>query len=423
MGKFLGKIAVGVIVSMFLFPFGFTFLPSGINVKMILAVLGAALCVFDCLSKREVVVTKGFFGAAFLATVFSLACFFAVDYNGTTDYSYATYISSFFTWAGSAYAVCRAIKWLHGEANIRNLTYYLAGVSLAQCILAILIDTYPGVKNLVDRYIAQGAEFMDEVNRLYGIGAALDPAGTRFAVTLILIIGVLVFDAEVRQKPKVMIQLLVSYFLIILMGNMISRTTSVGVMLSLPLALIGGQMLRLYITSSFAKFYGVFLLILTIVAVVAVYLYNTDPLFKADMRFAFEGFFNWVETGTWSTGSTDKLNREMWVWPETTEAWIVGTGIYEGFVYGTDIGYCRFILYCGLLGFSVFALLQIYNGLYFAIKEKEYRLMFFCMILFSFVIWVKVSTDIFQFYALLYCLDTIKPTPKHENYLYHSSNL
>lgn len=46
----------------------------------------------------------------------------------------------------------------------------------------------------------------------------------------------------------------------------------------------------------------------------------------------------------------------MWVWPEDVKSWIIGTGLFANFVYSTDIGYCRFILYCGLIGFGTFVL-------------------------------------------------------------------
>ena len=107
----------------------------------------------------------------------------------------------------------------------------------------------------------------------------------------------------------------------------------------------------------------------------------------------------------------------MWKWPTDTKTWIIGSGLFGSFVYSTDVGYCRFILYCGLTGFSVFAFFQIYNGLVFFSREKDYRLLFLLLIALSFIIWMKVATDIFQFYALFYCLDSIKTVKKNEDCL------
>lgn len=67
-----------------------------------------------------------------------------------------------------------------------------------QCTLALLIDNVDSVKILVDQYISQATiaenEFLNEVKRLYGIGAALDPAGTRFSIVLLAIATVLAND-------------------------------------------------------------------------------------------------------------------------------------------------------------------------------------------------------------------------------------
>lgn len=415
------KIAIGVIVSMFLFPFSLKVLPS-LNTKMMLAALGALLYCLNLVGRKGIVITVGLLGAACIACLFSYVCYYSTEYNHTSDYAYATYFVTFLVWMGGAYIVCKVIKWMHGEANLKYLTYYLAGVCAAQCFLAMVIDSVAPVKHLVDAYIEQGQAFFEEVNRLYGIGAALDPAGVRFAIVLILIVAVLSYEPAVRNSKKVIAQLLFCYFVIVVIGNMISRTTSVGLMLSTALAILGTQAISLTIKNKFFKVYTIFGVFLLVAIVVSAYLYNVDKGFHDDLRYGFEGFFNWMETGTWSTSSTDKLNSQMWIWPTDTKTWIIGSGLFDGFIYSTDIGYCRFILYCGLVGFTAFALLQIYNGLYFASREKEYRLLFFFLIASSFIIWIKVATDIFQFYALFYCLDSIKSSFQHENHLQHRSH-
>ncbi len=134
-----------------------------------------------------------------------------------------------------------------------------------------------------------------------------------------------------------------------------------------------------------------------------------------------KAFFNWVEKGEWSTGSTDKLNREMWIWPEDQKTWLIGSGLFGLFVYNTDVGYCRFILYCGLIGFSVFAFLFVYLGLFFSYKVPKYRLLFLIFIALTFVIWLKVATDIFFIYALFFCLDQFVTIPEDKEISYENS--
>ena len=66
----------------------------------------------------------------------------------------------------------------------------------------------------------------------------------------------------------------------------------------------------------------------------------------------------------------------MWRWPEDDKTWIIGSGWYGGFVYSTDIGYCRLILYSGLIGFVTFASSFVYYAYYFARKYPRYFWLF-----------------------------------------------
>lgn len=182
---------------------------------------------------------------------------------------------------------------------------------------------------------------------------------------------------------------------------MIARTTTVGMAMGVGVIILSTGLYRFVITPQSVKIYSIVGIALLIFIPLGVVLYNTDPFFYGQMRFAFEGFFNWVETGTWRTGSTDLL-ATMWRWPETTKGWIIGTGLFGTFLYGTDIGYCRLILYSGIVGFSVFALFFVYHAYVFINTYRRYRYMFVLLLAMSFIIWYKVSTDLFFFYALLY---------------------
>ena len=399
------KIITGIAVSMFLFPFSFKFLP-GFNTKMMLAFLGGILYLLNSVGRKGVIASPSLIGAALIASVFSFVCFYSAEINHTDDYSYATYITSFFVWIAAAYAVCQLIKLVHKEANIKYLTFYLAGVCFVQCVLVLLIDNISAIRSVVDALFV-GGYFYQGLGRLYGIGAALDPAGVRFTVVLIMMIAVIVFDQTVRKNRKVIFQLMICYFTVAVVGNMTARTTSVGLILSLFLLIIGTKIIGLVITSRFFRFYAIFFGLLLVTIIVAGYLYNTNAIFHDNLRFAFEGFFNWMEEGRWYTSSTDILTKKMWVWPQDAHTWTIGSGWFGGYRYSTDVGYCRFILYCGLVGFSIFSIFFIYNGLIFYLRDKAYRLLFLFLIAVTFIIWRKVSTDIFQFYALFYCLDYI----------------
>ena len=200
---------------------------------------------------------------------------------------------------------------------------------------------------------------------MYGIGAALDPAGVRFSIVLLLIVYLLCEDEGVKQVRWKTFACLFAFFVVYLI-------CSTGIF-------------RLVIKGRYIRLYSILGGMLIVFTMLSVYLYNNDPFFYKNIRFAFEAFFNWVETGELRTDSTDKLNTMMWVWPEDVKSWIIGTGLFANFVYSTDIGYCRFILYCGLIGFGTFVLFFVYNACVFAWKFPSFRL--FSFVLLSLSVW------------------------------------
>jgi len=400
--KWMLYFAVAVLVSLFYFSFSFTFLPESLNTKIFLTGIGLLCFVYHMLMHRHLQINRKFLGLILIVLGFSLCCYIAVDYNYTSDYSYATYFISFAVWLFAAYAVCSAIFLVHRQLNMRLLVFYLAAVCTAQCFLALYIDANEGFRALVNTYIYQEQDFLLRVQRLYGIGASLDNAGVRFSIVLIMIAALVMEDPTVRASTLQISVLLMAFFVIFIIGNMISRTTSLGGMLGFGYMLFRSGIFQVIIKAKSVKFNLIFTLLLALAILISMYFYYTDAVFHNQIRFAFEGFFNWVERGVWRTDSTDKLNNTMWIWPTTLKTWIIGNGLFDNWVYGTDIGYCRFILYCGLVGFTVFAFFFIYNAWIAARLFPRYRRMFLLFCCLTFLVWIKVSTDIFIIYALLF---------------------
>lgn len=323
--------------------------------------------------------------------------------------------------------MCYAIKTTHRYISFELLVSYLAIVCCVQCVLAVLIYNIPVFQTFVDTYIDQGQEFLLEVNRLYGIGASLDNAGVRFSVVLLAIMAIVVHSKMVRDSWSWLLLLLVSFIIIGVIGNMISRTTTIGLALSLVYFLIFSNVFKLKIQLKDLGLYFKLLLLLLIAIVIVVYYYKYNAVFHSQIRFAFEGFFNWLEVGEWRTDSTDKLNANMWIWPNDTKTWIIGTGLFADWIYNTDVGYCRIILYSGLIGFSTFSMFFVYNAVVFIKALPKYRSLFIGFLILTFIIWIKVSTDIFFIYALFYSYlmleDQIEKHTEYENSLLHPGNV
>lgn len=412
MNKFLSGLLLVVAVSLFIFPISFSFLPESLNSKKILAVVGILFYARNCIMGKTLTMTKAIVVSALMSVVFSVWCFYSELANNTVDGSYTSYFSSFATWLGGGYAIISMLKLAYSRVDLRVLTKYITITCVAQCAIALIMDNNPGIRMFVDRFVVQGQEFYQEVNRMYGIGAALDSGGIRFAVCLILIAHQLSIERSGRNETSRIYLYLSSFIFLTVTGNMISRTTSVGAVLGLIYFGIRNFTIRNgNLSKGQSRIFTALLLLLVASAGISVYFYNSSMAFRDDFRFAFEGFFNWVETGQFATDSTDKLNNVMWIWPETPRGWAIGTGIFGNFVYSTDIGYCRFTLYCGLIGLGIFASFFIFNFLTVKGKFSGGTLLMASFIALTLLIWLKVATDLFFLNALLFCLD---PDPSAE---------
>ena len=416
--KRITLIITGIITSLYFFPVEFSFF-SGVNTKMMLAIVGAAFLLMDSLNRHKVLMYKEIFAATVFAALFSLMCYYSVVYNNTNDYAYSTYIVSMAVWMGGAFAVCRIIQMVHGYISLKLVINYLVWVCAVQCILALLIDNFPSFKFFVDTHISStvaDTENMNKLNRLYGIGAALDVAGTRFAAVLTMIAVLIGTDKEIKNDKKQIALYVFLFVLIALIGAMIARTTTIGMFMALVYILYSTGLIR--IKRSNQKLFRVFMSVLLLSLVVCVFLYNYVPAARTLFRFAFESFFNWLETGEWKSNSTEML-QGMWILPESIKTWIVGDGYFaspsgSGFYMGIDAGYLRFIYYCGLLGLSMFSLFFVYLSIACYQKFPNQKHIFFFLFVLVFVIWVKVSTDIFLIYALFLC---IPDEQKQKNFL------
>ncbi|MCQ2065781.1 MAG: hypothetical protein MJY66_08000 [Bacteroidaceae bacterium] len=405
-GKIIVSFLLGCLVSGYVFPFNFSFLPASLNTKQMIGVLGIIAFAFYSLRTKTFNISKMVIGSALFALAFSVWCYFSMVANETNDTTYAEYWISFAVWLGGAFGVISLIRLYHGSCNLKRITDYLAGVCFVQCWLALAIDHFPGFQMLIDTYIQQGQEFLHEVGRMYGIGCALDPAGVRFSVVLVLIAHQIGNNLHVTDSKTSIWTYLILYSVITIVGNMISRTTIVGAAMGLVyMFMLLGFPKKGIVDARQLKFYSAFLTIVAIAVAVSIVLYRTSNDFRNNIRFAFEGFFNLFETGEFRTGSTDKLNAVMWIWPTDFRSWVIGTGLFGGWVYSTDIGYCRFTLYCGLVGLAIFSAFFIYNGLVVNRKFKNFILVSLFIISMTFVIWIKVATDLFFLNAILFCID------------------
>ena len=412
MKKFLIVVICAIAVDAFLWDFTLTILPF-ISSKRFMALFGAAAFFFKGIREHNPSFSRRVIVSAILAFLFSLWCYVAITINGTDDRTYVTYFGSFATWLSAAYGVYAVIHYLHGRADLMVITRYVAIVCVAQCIIALLIDNVPMVKSVVQSVFLYSYEYFENIGRLYGIGCALDPAGVRFSAVQVLIAHQIVAEPRVRGNLSRFSFMFIAFLVITVIGCIIARTTMVGSALGLAYIAIG--MFRVqrggYVSRIQVILTALLFVLLASAIGISVYLYQTSASFYSDIRFGFEGFFNWVETGEFRTNSTDILMNVMWIWPEDLHGWWVGYGKYGLYTWGTDIGYCNFVLYCGLVGLVIYSIYYLFNHLSLISKFNRFVLPALLLTAVTFIVWAKVATDIFLIDALLFCIDGDKEAP------------
>ena len=409
---------MGCVFSMYIFPFSFTFLPIG-NTKIYEALLGLGIWVLQLIRGTDKLIGRQMVVVSVWAMIVSLISLCSLAYNNATDTAYTGYIISMWVWSGAAYFVCSCIKKIHGSLNVVLICHYFIGVCVAQCVVALLNEFVPVFNAVINKLIInENQAYLISVDRMYGIGAAFDTAGTRFSCALIMISYCLSVVGKDIQKTVIYAYIL-SFVFISVVGNMVARTTSAGMMIGVAY-LIYANWSPLYVSRSNNNVFKYFLCVLVAFLPLLLFVYSI-PEVKPLLDFAFEGFFAFVETGTWETHSTNEL-LHMWTkTPDLLKTWIIGDGYflsphatnpyYVGdnqwaYYMGTDVGYLRFIFYFGLLGLSVFALFFIFCTRACVLKFPRHRFLFYMILLMNLVIWAKVSTDLYCVFALFLMSDS-----------------
>lgn len=397
-----------VFTSFYFFPFEFTFIP-GINTKMMMAVVGLGFLVYNLINLQKKEMSRDFIMLNIIACAVGIASLITMVYNGTPDDSYLTYIVSVWVWCSAAYAVLNMIHIVHGKLTFRLISNYIIAVCVAQTTLAFSMQFIPALKGFVDSFLA-GEGFMGKNDgRLYGVGAALDPSGLRFACVLTLTMYMAI-HSKTEHKWQRWLYIL-AYGVILVFGNIMSRTTIVGVAISL--LLLGIEMVSRKDLDDDDQYIGgsgilkQFLILLAIIIPLFIVLYNTNGLVRKNLRFGFEGFFALVEEGHWHTTSSDGL-EDHWILPEKFETWIIGDGRiastdidqnyigkeYAGYYMGTDIGYCRFLFYFGIIGTLIMIIFFVHLARSCVHNHPEQRILFILILCINLIGWLKVSSDV-----------------------------
>lgn len=389
---------------------------------MILAILGLMVFPLEYLKGNIPGFGKSFLKISLWALGVSFFSYFSMTINSTPDDSYLGYIISMWVWLFAAFFCVSIMRKVHGEVSVETIGYYLVAVALLQCTLGLLINHFSFLKALVDAFIT-GEKYMGVgvENRLYGIGCALDVGGGRLGAILIILVYLILQSLKREKAWWVFAGLLGAFFYILVIENMMGRTTTIGAIIAIAYLIFSLCFNRGIKASTICSFLSTAVLVITIGIIICVGLYNTNLEIQKLLRFGFEAFFNYFQTGKFETNSTNMLSEGL-VFPNNFKTWIIGDGYMAsgsndpyyigpadyGFYMNTDAGYSRFIFYFGLIGLLTFMLFFVNVCIECSQKSRNASILFIAILILNFSIWVKVATDIFVIFAPFLCLATFE---------------
>ena len=345
--------------------------------------------------------------------------------NNTPDDSYLGYIISMWVWLFAAYFCVRMMRLVHGKVTVEIIGYYLMGVAVLQCTIALLINYSPFIDNAVSSIVTGEKYMIGMEGRLHGIGCALDVGGGRLGAILIIIVYLILHTMEYHGGKWLFIGLLSSFLYVFVVGSMMGRTASVGAAIALAYFFFSLFLKRKQQTAAIATYLSIALVIIGIGGIICITLYNISPEVRKLLRFGFEAFFNYFENGRFETNSTNMLSEGM-IFPDNLKTWIIGDGYMAsglndpyytgpsdyGFYMNTDAGYSRFLFYFGLTGLSAFILFFVNVCKECVNRFSKARFLFMAILILGLCIWIKVSTDLFLVFAPFLCLESMEKEEK-----------
>lgn len=227
--------------------------------------------------------------------------------------------------------------------------------------------------------------------RLLGLGT-----GSLFGGGVISSIGLVLclYTILVNSRLKSYIFFILIYVFIFFTGLLISRTTLVGLFLSIIYVII---VQRKFKPIQMMKF----LFIVTFIFIIAFHLFL--KIYSEDMfKWAFEFYFSYLDYGRFSTSASDGL-FDMMIFPSNLKTYLLGDGLYllsDGSYYkNIDIGYLRMLYAIGLIGMFIFVYIHYYLINIIIDFSSKFKNVFYNKILFIMLFFVFLIVNIKGFSA------------------------
>lgn len=384
---YLFSLLICVPIAIYIFNLKLTFIPIPLN--LFLGLIGFFLFFMNYglkIPKKFINLSIWFFLIGFL---FLLSFLF----NQGGDFYY---LNEVFIYNIVFFFSCYFIKYLFDffkvDYNIKNIAIILSFVVAVQLLVSLLAYIKPSLFNLVFSIFDMNltADSLESFNqgRMVGVGAAFFASGIINSLVLILLSFVLVTNNNKRITPYLILLLII----ICVIGLLSSRTTIIGIIISMIYFTFKKPLFTFYSGSV-----GFALLIFL-------------NLFFSDSRFlelwAFGTDFISDYENSQAGESASVLQDMLKILPNSYSTWIYGDAffrnIYGGYYKFTDVGYLRIIFCNGFLGLVLYLGLILYLILNSFSKNKV--LIFMVGILFL-ILMIKGFVNLTPFLFLFFFID------------------
>lgn len=378
------NILVIFIIFFTLFPVNFIFLPDGLSTRVIIAFLGIIQIAVSSIKKNKINIDKNIIK---ILGYTSLLCIWSYLCMGVFNYTYdITYVKHIYTISIMLLSTNFCIKLISRKyiLDFDVIAKFYIAVILLQSFFTLLIFLSPsfssflfGIQRLGERETMIISAHLEGLTRFIGFGVMFYNASFFFGIALIFIAYLL---RENKTSKKGLLIFL--YLFITIVGIGLSRSTIIGLFISLFIYLYSSSLNISLIRKIIGFIFSMIALIL-LIKFSFVAFPEIEDNYGALINNSFEVFVNLASESeiksesASATLSTFKLPQEEWTY-------FFGTGFYEqyysigDFSY-SDIGYLRLLYYFGIGGLLLFFLLEI-KILQYSFYNKGYKLIFWGLI-------------------------------------------
>lgn len=297
----------------------------------------------------------------------------------------------------SSFAFIPLFKFSKLKYNFENLLLFISSAVLLQLIFSTIANFNKEILNIATSIINLDGLSDERIKnfqeaRFIGLGGSFFKAGIIHSYILILIGYAINKKENIRYKTY----LFMSYISIALLGLLYSRSTIIGIILSL-----------FFFINIINIIKNIKILIFTIpMLFFLVYLFKESKI--EQIAFAYDFIFN--KEDSQASSSLSVLQEMYKVLPNNYFTWILGdsrfknvseSGEFLGYYKGIDIGYLRIIFYNGIIGLIIFISTNLFLLKKSFINDKKLAyILFVCFIILN----IKGLASVFSFCFLFFII-------------------